>query len=222
MGPRLREIKDSVEPTRPPAPVTRWQPVVALIAGLLAVGGVLLAGGDLRWETRVHAQEIREGQEASVAAAREECARSLDRTAGRTQRELADVRERLVRVEESLRWGGTVQTFFRTASRDVEIAGHVIPEGAKVLLFLAAANRDPRKWDDPDRFMITRQASGHVGFGFGIHQCLGQMVARMESEAVAVALLKHVSEIRPAGPLRRRLNNTLHAIGELPVELIPA
>lgn len=125
-------------------------------------------------------------------------------------------------VEESLRWGGTVQTFFRTTSRDVEIAGHVIPEGAKVLLFLAAANRDPRKWDDPDRFMITRQASGHVGFGFGIHQCLGQMVARMESEAVAGALLKHVSEIRPAGPLRRRLNNTLHAIGELPVELVSA
>lgn len=108
MGPRLREIKDSVEPTRPPAPVTRWQPVVALIAGLLAVGGVLLAGGDLRWETRVHAQEIRDGQAASVAAAREECARSLDRTAGRTQRELADVRERLVRVEESLRWQGVL------------------------------------------------------------------------------------------------------------------
>ncbi|MCX7283691.1 MAG: cytochrome P450 [Novosphingobium sp.] len=125
-------------------------------------------------------------------------------------------------VEESLRWGGPVQTFFRTTSRDVAIAGHDIPEGAKVLLFLAAANRDPRKWTDPDRFDITRQTSGHVGFGFGIHQCLGQMVARMEAEAVANALLKHVSEIRPAGPLRRRLNNTLHAVGELPIELLPA
>lgn len=125
-------------------------------------------------------------------------------------------------VEESLRWGGTVQTFFRTTSRQVEIGGHVVPDGAKVLLFLAAANRDPRKWADADRFDIARTASGHVGFGFGIHQCLGQMVARMEAEAVANALLARVSEVRSAGPIRRRLNNTLHAISELPVELIPA
>jgi hypothetical protein len=125
-------------------------------------------------------------------------------------------------VEESLRWGGTVQTFFRTTSRDVSIGGHIIPEGQKVLLFLAAANRDLRKWEDADRFEITRVASGHVGFGFGIHQCLGQMVARMEAEAVTNALLANVGEIRATGPVRRRLNNTLHAIGELPIELIPA
>lgn len=125
-------------------------------------------------------------------------------------------------VEESLRWGGTVQTFFRTTSRDVSIGGHIIAEGQKVLLFLAAANRDPRKWEDADRFEITRVASGHVGFGFGIHQCLGQMVARMEAEAVTNALLANVGEIRATGPVRRRLNNTLHAIGELPIELIPA
>ncbi len=125
-------------------------------------------------------------------------------------------------VEESLRWGGTVQTFFRTTSRAAEIAGCHIPEGSKVLLFLAAANRDPRRWEDPDRFAITRQASGHVGFGFGIHQCLGQMVARMEAEAVLGAMIPRVAEIREAGPVRRRLNNTLHAIDALPVELVPA
>lgn len=125
-------------------------------------------------------------------------------------------------VEESLRWGGTVQTFFRTAARDVEIDGHTIPAGAKVLLFLAAANRDPRKWERPDDFDIGRVASGHVGFGFGIHQCLGQMVARMEAEAVVAALLPRVAEIREVAPATRRLNNTLHAIGTLPVELIAA
>jgi cytochrome P450 len=123
-------------------------------------------------------------------------------------------------IEESLRWGGTVQTFFRTASRDVAVAGHVIPAGGRVMLFLASANRDPRRWTDPDRFDITRQASGHVGFGFGIHQCLGQMVARYEAEAVLGALLERVAAIRPAGPAQRRLNNTLHAIGSLPIEFI--
>ena len=101
--------------------------------------------------------------------------------------------------EESLRWGGTVQTFFRTTSRSVEIASEIIPEGEKVLLFLAAANRDPRHWQDADRFEITRSASGHVGFGFGIHQCLGQMVARLEAEAVLNALIARVAEIRIAG-----------------------
>lgn len=124
-------------------------------------------------------------------------------------------------IEESLRWGGVAQTFFRTTSRDTHIAGEVIPEGSKVLLFLAAANRDPRRWEDPDRFDITRNSSGHVGFGFGIHQCLGQMVARLEAEAVLAALLTQVREIRPMGKPVRRLNNTLYALGSLPVELLP-
>jgi len=124
--------------------------------------------------------------------------------------------------EESLRWDSTVQTFFRTATEDVEIGNAVIPEGAKILLFLAAANRDPRKWHDPDRFDIDRVTSGHVGFGFGIHQCLGQMVARLEGELVLDALVKRVKAIRLSGRVERRLNNTLHAIAHLPVEVIPA
>ena len=121
--------------------------------------------------------------------------------------------------EESLRWDSTVQTFFRTTSRAVEVAGQSIPEGAKVLLFLAAANRDPRHWERAEEFDITRSASGHVGFGFGIHQCLGQMVARMEAEAVLDAMIPRIAEIRLAGEPVRRLNNTLHALSRLPVEI---
>jgi 4-methoxybenzoate monooxygenase (O-demethylating) len=124
--------------------------------------------------------------------------------------------------EESLRWNSTVQTFFRTAARDFACDGGIIPEGSKVLLFLAAANRDPRRWPNAARFDIRRSASGHVAFGFGIHQCLGQMVARMEAEAVLDALIPRVSEIRLAGEPVRRLNNTLHALAVLPVELIAA
>ncbi|WP_428410516.1 cytochrome P450 [Hyphococcus sp.] len=131
---------------------------------------------------------------------------------------------RLVRraVEESLRWDSTVQTFFRTTSRDVRIGGVVIPEHSKVLLFLGAANRDPRKWDRPDAFDIARSTSGHVGFGAGIHQCLGQMIARLESQLILTALMERCGSIKIAGPVRRRANNTLHAVESLPVVVSPS
>ncbi|MEH3105771.1 MAG: cytochrome P450 [Sphingomonas fennica] len=124
--------------------------------------------------------------------------------------------------EEALRWDSTVQTFFRTTTRDVAVEGGTIPEGAKVMLFYGAANRDPRRWAEPDRFDIQRAASGHVAFGYGIHQCLGQMVARLESEVLLEALLPRIAEIRPSGPPVRRLNNTLHALASLPAEFVPA
>lgn len=124
--------------------------------------------------------------------------------------------------EESLRWDSTVQTFFRTTAHAVEISGVTIPANAKVLLFLAAANRDPRKWERPEAYDVSRPTSGHVGFGFGIHQCLGQMVARLEAQLILEALVPRVRSIRLAGPLVRRLNNTLHALASLPVEVEPA
>ena len=125
-------------------------------------------------------------------------------------------------LEESLRWDGTVQTFFRTTSREVTIGETVIPEGSKVLLFLAAANRDPRRWEHPGVFDIGRSTSGHVGFGFGIHQCLGQMVARQEVEVLLKAMLPRVAAIRLLGNVERRLNNTLHAVASVPVAFEPA
>ncbi|MFK8049436.1 MAG: cytochrome P450, partial [Halioglobus sp.] len=126
---------------------------------------------------------------------------------------------RLIRraVDESIRWDSTVQTFFRTASRDTEVAGHVIPKDSKVLLFLASANRDPRKRDKPELFDLTRTTSGHVGFGAGIHQCLGQVIARLEAQAIVGSLAERCASItRTAEPVRR-LNNTLHALASLPV-----
>ncbi len=121
--------------------------------------------------------------------------------------------------EESLRFDGTVQTFFRTTSRDTEIGGVAIPEGSKLLLFFAAANRDPRRWDAPEKFNIERMASGHLGFGFGIHQCLGQMMARMEAEVLLEAMIPRIARIALTGAPVRRINNTLHALAHLPVEL---
>jgi cytochrome P450 len=121
--------------------------------------------------------------------------------------------------EETLRWDSTVQTFFRTTRRAVTVGDVAIPEGSKVLLFLAAANRDPRRWERAEVFDISRVVSGHVGFGFGIHQCLGQMVARQEAEVLLRALLPRVACFRLAGTPQRRLNNTLHALASLPVEM---
>ncbi len=121
--------------------------------------------------------------------------------------------------EESLRFDSTVQTFFRTAARDTGIGGFTVPEGSKLLLFFAAANRDPRRWDAPDVFNIERMTSGHLGFGFGIHQCLGQMMARMEAEVLMEALVPRVARITLTSAPVRRINNTLHALASLPVEI---
>jgi hypothetical protein len=121
--------------------------------------------------------------------------------------------------EEAVRFECPVQTFFRTTAADTELAGVALPEGSKVLMFLAAANRDPRRWDDPDRFDITRNAAGHVGFGAGIHMCVGQILARLEGEAMLAALARRVVRLEIAGQPVRRYNNTLRGLKALPLRL---
>ena len=124
--------------------------------------------------------------------------------------------------DEILRWESPVQTFFRTTTRPTELGGISLPADAKILLFLAGANRDPRRWDHPATFDVTRRASGHVAFGAGIHMCVGQMLARLESEMMLTALLARFRRIELAGEPVRKLNNTLRQLAHLPVELTPA
>jgi cytochrome P450 len=124
--------------------------------------------------------------------------------------------------EEAVRFESPVQTFFRTTTRDVEIGGCKVGEGEKILMFLGAANRDPRRWTDPDRYDITRKTSGHVGFGAGIHMCVGQLVARLEGEVMLAALARKVAAIEITGPVKRRYNNTLRGLDSLPITLTPA
>ena len=121
--------------------------------------------------------------------------------------------------DEAVRWESPVQTFFRTATTDVRVGEHVVPEGHKILMFLAAANRDPRRWENPDAFDLSRDPSGHVGFGMGIHQCVGQHVARLESEALLTALARRVRTIELAGPTTRHHNNTLRAWEGIPLRV---
>jgi cytochrome P450 len=124
-----------------------------------------------------------------------------------------------VAFDEAVRWGGPVQTFFRTATEDVSVGGTVIPSGEKILMFLGSANRDPRRWSDPDRFDLSRDPSGHVGFGFGIHQCVGQHVARLEAECLLTALTARVRSIELTGAGRRHHNNTMRGWESLPVRV---
>ena len=124
--------------------------------------------------------------------------------------------------EEAIRFESPVQTFFRTTTRDVALSGHVIPEGEKVLMFMGAANRDPRRWKDPDRYDLERRTSGHVGFGSGIHMCVGQLVARLEGEVLLTALARRVATITITGPVQRRFNNTLRGLESLPVTITAA
>jgi 4-methoxybenzoate monooxygenase (O-demethylating) len=124
--------------------------------------------------------------------------------------------------EEAIRFESPVQTFFRTTTREVDFSGFHVGEGEKILMFLAAANRDPRRWENPERYDVTRRTSGHVGFGSGIHMCVGQLVARLEGEAMLVALARKVATIEITGPVKRLFNNTLRGLESLPVTLQPA
>jgi 4-methoxybenzoate monooxygenase (O-demethylating) len=124
--------------------------------------------------------------------------------------------------EEAVRFESPVQTFFRTTARAVEIGGHTIGEGEKVLMFLAAANRDPRRWENADSYVITRRTSGHVGYGSGIHMCVGQLVARLEGEIMMATLARKVKSIEITGEPKRRYNNTLRGLESLPVTLTAA
>jgi 4-methoxybenzoate monooxygenase (O-demethylating) len=121
-----------------------------------------------------------------------------------------------------VRFESPVQTFFRTTTRAVEIGGVPIGGGRKVLMFLGAANRDPRRWERPEEYDIARRTSGHVGFGNGVHMCVGQLLARLEGEVLLAAMARRVESIEIAGPVKRRYNNTLRGLASLPVTIQPA
>jgi 4-methoxybenzoate monooxygenase (O-demethylating) len=122
-------------------------------------------------------------------------------------------------IEEVVRFESPVQTFFRTTTCTVKIGETEIPEGEKVLAFLASANRDPRRWERPDVFDVTRRSVGHLAFGHGIHRCVGEMLAKTETEILLTKLAERVSSIVPAGQAKLRLNNTLRGFERLPLRL---
>jgi cytochrome P450 len=97
--------------------------------------------------------------------------------------------------EESIRWEPPVTVILRRCMRDTEIAGVPIAEGADVALMLGAANRDERKYENPDDFDMFRAVRQHVGFGFGVHVCLGMHLARMESRVALETLFTRIPDL---------------------------
>jgi cytochrome P450 len=126
-------------------------------------------------------------------------------------------------VEEMLRLHSVAGTdgLPRAALEDLEIGGVAIKAGEGLLLNVAAANRDPRVFDDPDRLDIRRPAEKQMAFGHGIHQCIGQWLARIEMQSALSALLQRLPGLRVAKPLEElsfRHNMLVYGLDALPVE----
>jgi cytochrome P450 len=121
-------------------------------------------------------------------------------------------------VEELLRYLSIIHFGpVRSAIEDVEIDGHLIKAGECVAMSVAGANRDPAKFGNPDCLDVTRHAQGHVAFGHGIHQCLGQQLARIEMRIGFAALLRRLPSLKLAGEVRFRDRMSIYGVHNLPV-----
>ena len=120
-----------------------------------------------------------------------------------------------VRRDSVLRW------FSRVAARDYEVDGAVVPKGARVMLLYGAANRDERRYADPDRFDITRDARDHLAWGTGPHMCAGMHIARIEMEVLLETLVEADVDLTASPPVMGP-NRGLFGFSQLPFRLDPA
>ena len=121
-------------------------------------------------------------------------------------------------ADESTRFEAPARGFARLLTKDVDLGGTPVPAGDRVFLSYGSANRDERRWDSPDQFDITRDTAGHVGFGSGIHRCLGMGLAKLETRALFTALADRVESFETGDPVWRA-NNILRGIESVPVTL---
>jgi cytochrome P450 len=121
-------------------------------------------------------------------------------------------------VEEALRYDPPVQFRNRTCVEDIELGDTTIPAGSTIVLLLAAANRDPQRFTDPDTFDPARATAGHVGLGAGPHFCAGAGLARMEAQIALTALARRLRAPRlVADPPPYRLNAALRGPSRLEI-----
>ncbi|MFB7607484.1 cytochrome P450 [Streptomyces gardneri] len=123
-------------------------------------------------------------------------------------------------VEELMRYLTVAHTSVKSALVDVELDGHIVRAGESVTLSMEAANRDPERFPDPDVLDLHRKATGHLGFGHGIHQCLGQQLARVELTVALPALLRRFPSLRldvPSDEVPLRTDMSIYGVHRLPV-----
>ncbi len=123
--------------------------------------------------------------------------------------------------EETLRFESTASIVYRSVAEDIEFAGVQMKKDQKLMVSIAGANHDPAQFPDPERYDIERKARS-VGFGFGLHTCIGQMMARTESDVLLGELAKRVKELKPAGEPVRHFNNTVRGFAHVPVSVVAA
>lgn len=125
-----------------------------------------------------------------------------------------------VAVEEMLRWDAPLQLFERwVLADDVEIAGRKFGFGDKIGMLFGSANRDPRAFDDPDRFVADRHAVHHIGFGGGTHHCLGAPLARLELDVALTSLVETAPHLELTAQPIRQDAFTIHGYQTVPVRL---
>lgn len=124
-------------------------------------------------------------------------------------------------IDEAIRLESPIRTFARVVDEAQEIDGLTLPAGARVLVLYASANRDERRWDDPERYWIQRPGlQGHLGFGQGRHICAGMHLAKLEMRSLLKSMLRRVDRIEVGTP-ELQLNNTLRGFKSLPARFVP-
>jgi len=125
--------------------------------------------------------------------------------------------------EEGIRHESPATLLFRTTVGEVELNGVRLRPDTKVAMYYGAANRDPRRWDQPEKFDITRTVLGaHRAFGHGAHVCIGQMIARLEADCILGAIARRAKAIELTAEPAYRLVNALRTLDHLPLRVTPA
>jgi hypothetical protein len=125
--------------------------------------------------------------------------------------------------EEGIRYDNPARFTRRRTTADVDVDGVALPENAKILLMHMPGGRDPRRWENPERYDITRDVVGrHLGLGVGVHACAGARVTRLEGVSLLSAIARHVASIELAGEPEMTANMAVHGHESLPLRLVPA
>lgn len=125
-------------------------------------------------------------------------------------------------VKEMVRHATPVHHMRRTATQDLDLHGKSVRQGDKIVMWYVSGNRDPEKFDDPDRFDLSRTGVNHVGFGSGVHVCIGSRLAEMQLRVAFTFLSQRVKRFELVEPPQRLRSNFIHGLKTLKLRLVSA